>query len=154
LPHFYERTYRDFSLEKSTHKINLSVITVGTIVGVLANIANYVAAVDAIVLGVAAQDAIIMDRTTLSGSAPTDPFAQRELKWLVHYHGDTTGKKYTLEIPTADPTGRLVTGTDLMDLTETDAATWKTAFEGICMSPDDDTETITIDYVELVGRNL
>jgi len=154
MPHFYDRQYRDYSKELSTARINISVITVGTIVGVLANIANYKAALDDIVLGTPSMDMIIMDRTVLSGASPTDVFAQRELKWLVHYHGDTTGKKYTHEIPCANPTANLVPGTDLMDLTATDPATWKTAFEGIVVAPDDDTETVTIDYVELVGRNI
>lgn len=150
----YARTYRDFSGEVSTHKINLSVITVGTIVGVLANITNYSGAVDAITLGEPAADETVLNRSVLSGDNATSEFAQRELKWLVHYHGDTSGKKFTQEIPCADPTGRLLPGTDLMDLTETAAAAWKTAFEGINMSPDDDTETTTVDYVELVGRDL
>lgn len=154
MPHYYDRKYRDFSDETSTHRINIPAITVTTIVAELGEIAGYATVVDAITLGVAAEDKIVMDKTTLSAAIPTNVFAQRESKWLVHYHGNTTNKKFTCEIPTADPTGRLLPGTDLMDLTETAASDWKDQFELLARSPDDDAENVTVDYVELVGRNL
>jgi hypothetical protein len=152
--HEYAIQYRDFSSELSTTKIFIPAITVGSIVGVLALIAAYKTAVDGITLGIASQDVITLDRNTLSAARPTNVFAQRELKWLVHYHSATLGHKFTLEIPTADPTGRLIAGTDLMDLAETAAAAWKTDFEAAAVAPDDDTDQCVVDFVELVGRNL
>lgn len=129
-------------------------MTALTIAGLLPQFAAYEVTLDDITLGIASQSVITLDRTILSASRPTNVFAQRELKWLVHYHSNTLGEKFTLEIPTADPTGRLVAGTDLMDLTQTQAAAWKTAFEVIAVSPNDDTDQCTVDFVELVGRNL
>jgi len=152
--HEHARQYRDFSLEMSTTKVHIPAITVGSIVGVLVLATAYENALDAITLGVAAQSVITLDRTILSAAAPTNVFAQRELKWLVHYHSATLGHKFTLEIPTADPTARLVPGTDLMDLTETAALAYKTSFEAFAVAPDDDTDQCVIDYIELVGRNL
>lgn len=152
--HEYARQYRDFSNELSTSKIHIPAITVGTIVSLLIQIGAYAADLDAITLGIASQDTITLDRNTLSAARPTNVFAQRELKWLVHYHSNTLNHKFTLEIPTADPTGRLIAGTDLMDLTETAAAAWKLNFEALAVAPDDDTDQCTVDYVELVGRNL
>jgi hypothetical protein len=152
--HEYSRQYRDFSKELSMTRIHIPAITVGTIVALLALIADYAAALDAITMGIASQDTITLDRNTLSADRPTNVFAQRELKWLVHYHSATLAHKFTLEIPTADPTGRLLDGTDLMDLSQTQAAAWKTVFEALAVAPDDDTDQCVVDYVELVGRNL
>jgi len=152
--HEYARQYRDFSNELSSTRIHIPAITVGTIVALLVEIADYAAAVDALTLGVPSQDTITLDRNTLSADRPTNVFAQRELKWLVHYHSNTLNHKFTLEIPTADPTDRLIAGTDLMDLTNTEAEAWKTLFEVLAVAPDDDTDQVTVDYVELVGRNL
>lgn len=152
--HLYDRQYRDFSNELSTSSLHIPAMTALTIVGVLADITGYAAELDGITLGVASQDKIVLDISVLSAARPTNVFAQRELKWLVHYHSNTANKKFTLEIPTADPTGRLIAGTDLMDLTETAAAAWKVGFEVLAVSPDDDTDQCTVDFVELVGRNL
>ncbi len=152
--HEHARQYRDFSNELSTTKVNVPAITVGTISALLTQMAAYEVALDNITLGVASQSVVTLDRTVLSAARPTNVFAQRELKWLVHYHSNTLGHKFTCEIPTADPTGRLITGTDFMDLTETAAAAWKTVFEALVVAPDDDTDQVTIDFVELVGRNL
>jgi hypothetical protein len=153
--HEHARQYRDYSGELSTTKINIPAITVGSIVGVLVLLTNYEGALDGITTGIASQSVITLDRTTLSAERPTNEFSQRELKWLVHYHSATLGHKFTMEIPTADPTGRLVPGTDLMDFsTDTAAIGFKTAFEAAAVAPDDDTDQCVIDYVELVGRNL
>jgi len=152
--HEHARQYRDFSDELSTTKIFIPAITVGTIATILGELGNYETALDAITLGVASQSVITLDRTVLSAARPANVFAQRELKWLVHYHSNTLGHKFTCEIPTADPTGRLIPGTDLMDLTEAAADAWKTNFEIVAVAPDDDTDQVTVDFVELVGRNL
>jgi len=152
--HEHARQYRDFSNELSTTKIFIPALTALTISTILPELTTYEQRLDLITLGVASQSVITLDRTVLSADRPTNVFAQRELKWLVHYHSNTLGHKFTLEIPTADPTGRLIAGTDLMDLTEAAAANWKTQFEVVAVAPDDDTDQVTVDFVELVGRNL
>jgi hypothetical protein len=152
--HTYSRQYRDYSRELSNATLFIPAITVGTIVAILGEIGNYATALDGITLGVAAQDVIVLDRNVLSASVPGSEFAQRETKWLVHYHSATLQNKFTLEIPTADPTGRLQPGTDLMDLTDTQAAAWVSTFEILAVAPDDPTDQCVVDFVELVGRNL
>lgn len=89
-----------------------------------------------------------------SPSVPTDPYAQRELKWLVRYMGDTSGKIFSLEIPCAALTGNLVAGTDLADITSTPWVNWIAAFEAFGRSPDNDTETVTFLSARVVGRNI
>ena len=107
-----------------------------------------------ITLGVLATDQWVGDRTIISSNVPASALAQREIKWLVQYHGNTTGKKFTCEIPTADLEGRVLPGTDLADLTNTEMAAFVTAFQTIARSPDSDQETVTIDAVRVVGRNI
>lgn len=85
---------------------------------------------------------------------PTNPYAQRELKWLVRYQGNTSGKKYTLEIPCANVTDNLVPNTDIADLTSDDWSDFVTAFEAYAKAPDNITEAVTVVGAKLVGRNI
>lgn len=87
-------------------------------------------------------------------SVPTNVYAQRELKWLVSYQGDTSGKLFSLEIPCAALTGNVVPGTDLADITSTPWVNFIAAFEDFARSPDNDTETVTFRSAHVVGRNI
>jgi len=153
--HIAARQYRDFSKELSTVRYYVPAMTALTITAILAEISAMEASLDAVTLGVASESVITLDRTTLGAGLPASPFAQRELKWLVHYHSNTLNHKFTLEIPTADPVGApLVPGTDLADLSVSPWTTFKTTFEIVAVAPDDDTDQVTIDFIELVGRNI
>jgi len=88
-----------------------------------------------------------------SPSVPSNEFAQRELKWLVSYQANTSGKLFTSEIPCPALTGNLVAGTDLADVTSTPRVNFIAAFEDFVRSPDNDTETVTFLSAHLVGRN-
>lgn len=154
MPHLSQFRIRDYSDEYSNVSLFNGAITAVSIAGFLTEFGDLRDAIAAIILGNVAQESWIGDRTTVNDVRPASTFAQRELKWLVEYHGDTTLKKFTLTIPTADPTGRLIAGTDLADLSETDMAAFVAAFETTARSPDDDTETVTVDAVRLVGRNI
>lgn len=147
-------TLLDFSREKSTVSLYNGDITAVSIAGFLTQFGALRTAIEGITLGVVQQEQWIGDRTVLSNTPPTNPFAQREMKWLVTYTGDTSGKIFTLEIPTADLTGRLIEDTDLADMTNTEVAAFVTAFEDIARTPDDDTETVTVQNIRFVGRNL
>jgi hypothetical protein len=92
----------------------------------------------------------ILAASTSSAVTNNDPLAQRENKWLVRYH-DADGTKFTLEIPTAD-LSLLTDGDEFLDLTGTEAAAFKTAFEAVVKSPDDPTLATTLDSMQFVGR--
>lgn len=96
----------------------------------------------------------VMDVLLDSPSIPANAFAQRELKWLVSYQGDTEGKLYSLEIPCPDAAGNLVVGTDLADVTSTPWVNFIAAFEAYARAPDNLTETVTFLGARLVGRNI
>jgi len=147
-------TIGDYSQEKSWFKVYNGPITVGTIAGFLTAFGNLQTALAGIIKGEVQQSQWVGDLTTVSSDWPTDEFAQRELKWLVTYKGNTTEKLFRFEVPTADPTGRLLPGSDEADMTNTEMAAFITAFETLAKSPDDDTEGVTVMSVRLVGRNL
>jgi len=85
---------------------------------------------------------------------PTDPYAQRELKWLVRYQGDSSGKMFSIEIAAPDITSNVVPNSDVADITSTDWAAFVTAFEAYAKSPDDVAETVTVVDARVVGRNI
>jgi len=154
MPHYGGFTIGDFSREKSSFQVYNGAITAGTIAGFLTNFGALRTATAAIILGIIQKEKWVGDDTILDQDFPTNVFAQRELKALIVYQGDTSLKKFTLEIPTFDPTARMIAGTDLIDLTETDMAAWVAAFEAIARTPDSDTETVTVLEGRLVGRNI
>lgn len=151
--HTYSVGIRDYSGEIGTTQVHMGAITAVSIGGALTDMGALRTAIDGVTRGVVARESWVGDNTVLSNAAPTDELAQRELKWLVVYEGNTSNKKYQVTLPTANPTGRLLPGTDLADLTETAMAAFVTAFEDMARTPDDDTETVSVLEIRLVGRN-
>jgi len=154
MPSFASWLIRDASGEYSPFKVpinNLTGANYATNLGLITALQN---ALLAITLGNIASRAIAAEQTDINDTAVANQFAQRELKALVVYEGDTSGIKYTIEIPTFDPTGRMIAGTDLIDLTDTEVAAFVAAFEAIARTPNSDTETVTVLEMRLVGRNV
>jgi len=144
----------DYSDERSSTSIHVGDITAVSLPGFLTEFGALRTAIEGITLGVVSKESWVGDDTTLSNTPPSDPNAQREVKWLVRYTGDTTDKLYSLEIATAELAGgHLLAGSDMADLAETDMAAFVTAFEDIARTPDDDTETVTVQSIQFVGRN-
>lgn len=154
MTHSIHYSFRDYSRELSGVTFHIQPITVGTIAGIVTFVGVLRDDIDALTLGVAAKEKIVMDDTVLSATAPTDQGAQRELKWLVDYEGVTSHKTYQWEIPTADPT-LVLPGTDIADLTLTPWVDFITDVEFATIRvPGSDTEGINILGATLVGRNL
>lgn len=147
-------TLRDYSGELSTVNIYNGAITPTSLPGFLTDFGALRNAIDTVTLGVIAKEMWVGDDTELSRAAPTNVFAQRELKWLIRYTGNTNGGLYTVSLPTADPTGRMLPGSDFADLSNADMAALVTAFENIARTPLSDTETVNVLSIELVGRNI
>ncbi len=85
---------------------------------------------------------------------PSNVYAQREVKWLVSYVGDTSGKTYQIEIAAPDLTGNIIANSDMADLSSTDWAAFVAAFEDYARAPDNGTETVTVTGARIVGRNI
>lgn len=146
-------TYLDNSNEKSAVRIYNGPINAGTYAGYVTAYGALETALSAITLGTLAQRSVNTSTTIVSQTAPSDENAQRERKWLVTYQGDTSLKKFQMEIPTADLSGtHLLPNTDLADLTDADIAAFVTAFETIARSPDSESETVTVLSMRHVGR--
>lgn len=145
-------TYQDFGREKSAFAFNFGPITALTIAAFLTQFGALRTATNTITLGTLAQDSWTGDTTKYNADPPTDENAQRERKFLVRYQGTTSFSVYTLEIPTADLTGRMVDDTDLVDLNDTGIAAWITAFEALCKTPEG--EAVNVLEIRAVGRNI
>lgn len=154
MAHYSTFTLLDYSGEKSSVQVYNGSITALTIADFLTEFGALRAAIDGITLGTVHKEKWTGDDTLLSNTLPTSQFAQRELKWLVKYRNVANNKLFTVEVPTADPTGRLIPGTDLADLTNAQMAAFVTAFETIARTPDNDVDGTDVMEVRLVGRNL
>lgn len=147
-------TLIDESLEKTTVAVTSQALSAGNFAAQETAWTALRAAIQALTLGGTVQHSL-GQVTPLSYVVPTDAFAQRELKWLVTYTGDTSGKSFQIEIGSADLAGgRKVAGSDKADMTHADWQAFKTAFEAFARSPDDLTETVTVTGATFVGRNL
>lgn len=94
------------------------------------------AAVQALTLGNTYRHAL-GNETQVTTLPATDPFAQREMKWLISYADTVTGKEYQLELGTADlADGHLIAGSDEADLSHADWVAFETAFEAFQVAPD------------------
>ena len=153
MPHFLTFAVRDASDELSRFSVYHGAITAASIAGYLTQVGALRTALSNMILGTVASEQITMDSTVLSNALPGTPNAQIELKLQFNYEGDTSHKKFRIEVPTADP-AKLIAGTDVVDLTDSEVAAFITAFEAIGRSPDADTETVTVLNARLVGRNI
>lgn len=152
--HYNTTTLVDYSGEKSTVTVLNGSITALTIAAFITQFGALKTAIEGITKGVIVGSAWVGDKDILAATPPTDVFAQRELKWLVRYENAVSHKIYTLEIPTADPTDRLLPQSDKADLTDTEIAAFVTAFEAIGRSPENDVDGVNVLDITLVGRNL
>lgn len=144
--------FTDYSNEKSTVTVNGEALTAANFDAQATEASALAVAIGALSIGSLTQRTVtqvVLD----SPDIPTNPFAQRELKWLVQYQGDTSGKKYQMEIPCADLTGNLVAGSDLADVTATPWVNFITAFEAYARAPDNLTESVSFVSARVVGRN-
>lgn len=153
--HYTNTTIRDRSKETSGFKLFNGAITAVSIGGFLTDYGNLKTAIDNLTLGVLARDLWVGDSTNISDLVPASPFAQREIGLRFHYTGDTTNKAYFVTLPCPDLAAVTYIG-DTDDVLLADAgvvAAMVTAMETIGRTPDDDTETITVQRAEVVGRN-
>jgi len=143
----------DYSNEKSSFGVTSITANAGNLAAQQTAAAALFAAVEDLSIGEVTKQSmnlIIYDTPAI----PTSPYAQRELKWLVQYVGDSSGKIFSIEIAAPDITDNVVENTDVADLGSTDWVAFVTAFESYVRSPDNGTETVTVIGARLVGRNI
>lgn len=159
-------TLLDHSGEKSNMSVRTGDVTAVSLPGLLTETGALRNAIDGITLGTLQSEQLTAFNTVLSNTLPSNVNAQRERKWLVVYQDDTQFfdppvnaipnegylRKYTLEIPTADPSGRMIAGTDLADPANAEIQAFVTAFENTGRSPAGG--RVKVLSISLVGRNL
>lgn len=156
--------FLDYSNEPSTSSIHVGGVTAVSLPGLLSDIADYIAAIDAITLGTIRDDTLVAYSTNRSSIPPTDLNAQRERKWLVRYVDNLPffddpvnaipnagfGQTFTFTIPTADiANANLQANSDLANLADTQMAAFVTAFEALARSPYGG--TVEVINIEAVG---
>jgi hypothetical protein len=146
-------TITDFSEENSSFGFESAALTAGNIVAQTAAAGTLEAATEALTIGNVAKNQVSQILLDDPG-VPSNPYAQRELKWLVRYENSTTGKKFSLEIAAPDLTDNLVAGSDVADLTSTAWAAWVTAFEAYAKPEDNLANAVHVLGATLVGRNI
>lgn len=143
----------DYSNEKSSFSVTSVTANAGNLAAQQTLAASLVAATEDLTIGelTKQQMALVIYDTP---AIPTSPYAQRELKWLVQYQGNTSGKLFSVEIAAPDITDNVTPNTDIADISSTDWAAWVTAFEAYAKSPDNGTEAVTVIGAKVVGRNI
>lgn len=147
-----DASWRDYGNESSNVSLWVTTLTAANLVAQSTLINNLLTALSAITLGEQQTQVIKLSKTIVSSDLPTNAFAQRESKWLIRYHAATSLKKFTCEVPCAD-LSLLIPNSEFADLTGTEFAALKTAWELIVRDPDDNELTI-LDSAQFVGRKL
>lgn len=144
-------TYRDYGVpgEKSSYQFTIADLSAANFAASSGALTTLFTNIAALLLGSPVSRRIIAVTQEVTSAPVTDPNAQRENKWLVRYH-DTSNRKFTLELPTAD-LSLLDTNSEFLDMAGTEAAAFKVAFEAIAKSPSDQS-AVTVDSIQFVGR--
>lgn len=149
-------TLNDYSGEKSNFALAGPTLTNANLDATVALVSGVRAAIDPIVLAVVGKESLIAAEDNISSANAGSPYAQRELKLLFTYVGDTSGKELRFTVAAPDLAALTTSpGSDAVVLADGDVmADFVSAVEAFARMPDDPTETITITSCRLVGRNL
>lgn len=152
-------TIQDYSREKSVSQMNVGVVTALSLPGLLTNLGTFKTALQGVTIGTIFKEALSVYDNPTGNPAPTNVYAQREIRWIVHYHDNTPtfgletnnafGRAYTVEYACPD-LSLLVANTDLMKIDSGAGQTFVTEFQDTFLCPSGG--AIVVDYVELVGR--
>lgn len=143
-------TIVDHDGESSTVGMNSVDLTAGNFAAEVAELDAVTDAIDAVILGTPRNKVIQAITEEIAGVLPANPFAQREIKWLVSGN-DANGQPHTMEIPTAD-LQHLSANTGTMDLTAGVGLALKTALDTAWKTRTG--VAITVNSVTHVGRNI
>jgi len=171
-------TIQDYSREKAHSSMNVGIVTALSLPNLLTNLGNFEKALDNIIIGTVFKKSLSVYDNATNNGIPTNVFAQREIRWVVHYHDNTPafgvvdssgnpitgvpdvpnpafGRAYTVEYACPD-LSLLQQNSDLMDLSTSGGpangkgAAFVLQFENTFLAPSGG--VARIDYIELVGR--
>lgn len=141
------QSYMDFSNEVSVVSYNVANTAIGGV-----DVQSLLVATAALSIGTVKK----VEQSTVVANAgvtpPTNPFAQREMKWLVKFVDDVTGFAVQVEIPCPDLTGNIVSASDLALVTSADWVAYIAAAEAVVKS--NVGNAVSFVGASLVGRNI
>lgn len=160
----YGLTIRDWEGSLGTVEVNTGLVTALTLPALLTQIGAFRAAVDAVVIGVIADERQTVFNTILSQDFPVSEFAQRGNKWIIFYHDNTQFfdapinaipnagylKPFHVMLPTAD-NSLLDANETVLDITAGVGLTLVTTFEAMAKSPYGG--SVIVDSVEQTNVN-
>lgn len=152
-------TIIDESKEKAVSSMNVGIVTGASLPGLLTNLGQFKTALDAVIIGTVFKESLTVYDNPTGEALPTNPYAQREIRWIVHYHdsqemfglepNNAFGRAYTVEFACPDLSIK-VAGSDLMIINAGVGQTFVTEFQECFLAPSGG--TLVVDFVELVGR--
>jgi len=143
----------DYSNEKSSFAVTSITANAGNLAAQQTLAAALFGSIEDLTIGEVTKQTMSLEIYN-TPALPTSPYAQREIKWLVSYVGDSSGKTFQVEIAAPDVVDNLNGNSDEADLGSTDWVAFVSAFEDYVRSPDNGTETVTVTKARLVGRNI
>lgn len=152
----YTVVYRDYSGETKSVRLYTNEITAVSIAGLLGELGDFTAALDAVTLGVRAKEHW-GEETIVSNARAATKDAQVETELLVRCIGETTERPWSFRIPTVDytafnfadpPAGDqvIISGAGASAATTALIASIETTFK----MPDDETEGLSVVGMEVV----
>jgi len=143
-------TFVDYSSETSSVGIHFPDLTAGNYAAQIVLMDDLRDAINGVSLGNLQKDSRLAVEQRFAVGNAVNPFAQRELKWLVRCV-DTNGNAVTFEIPCAD-LALLSPNTDTLDVTTPEGAAMVAAINAGARS--NDGETVTFVEAVVVGRSI
>lgn len=148
-------TYKDFDSETSSFSVNGVALTSANFDAQNTAWQALLTAAAGITLG--AEQKYFLGIETLGSTLPAaSSVARREVKWLIVFTDDVTGKQYRRELPCPDLTNSALFSTgdkEKADLLQANVASFVTAFEAFVVAPETE-NSVTIQEIRMVGRNL
>lgn len=140
--------------ESSNMEIRITTLTAGNLVGEQTKLQTLLTAVQAVSLGLLANERITLSDTYSNAGFATDKQSQRETKWLVSMEDNVTHRVESFTIPCADLSLLPDNHDQTLDLATpaSPGANLKAAIEAVWRSMNDNAGTVI--SVMHVGRNL
>lgn len=139
----FNMTLLDRDNEAATISVHATALTAGNFTAQMALADALASAIEDVTLMVKSKDSRIAVETKFTPTLPTDPYAQRGIKWLVRC-GDTNGNPVVFHIPGANISTALgILVGEKMDLTSTEGAALVDAIEAYVKSNDGEAVTVT-----------
>jgi len=155
---------RDNNGDLSSLGIHTGAVTAVSLPGLLVEVGQLRTTIEALTLGVMADERLSVFNTKLSALRAASPVAQVETKWVVGYHDDTAffdapvnaipnagyQKPFTFEIPTADYS-LLDDGTEYLDIDTalSPGNNFRLVFEATARSPYGG--EVVLDYIRVMS---